>query len=229
MPLLLALCSISVFAQNSGKITYEVKVNTHKHMKGEYAKYKAYVPEWHTHEKDLYFTDSTTFYKNAPLKVDAVSGATYRPPKDEAVYANLKTKISTEQKDFMGKLFLIVDTLEEYKWKVTGESKMIQKMPCIKATYTDTNDVYTVWFTPMIPVSAGPSGFNGLPGMILEGVNQDSSMIVTTVSYEKREIKKGEIELPKKGKKVTRQEFHAIVKKKMEEMNKNGGGMMIHR
>lgn len=80
----------------------------------------------------------------------------------------------------------------------------------------------TAWYTPQIPVNNGPGEYWGLPGLILE-INADKttmmcSKIVLNPS-EKEEIKK-----PSKGKEVTRTEYNAIMKQKMEEMREMYGG-----
>lgn len=85
----------------------------------------------------------------------------------------------------------------------------------------------TAWYTPQIPVSSGPDSFWGLPGLILE-INADRTTILCTevVLNPKEKI---EIKAPKKGEKVTKEEYQEIVKKKMEEMReiwrgRRGGG-----
>ena len=49
-------------------------------------------------------------------------------------YKNLKDGVVLEDKEFMGKQFLISDTLEKLEWKMTGETKQIGKYMCMKAT-----------------------------------------------------------------------------------------------
>ncbi|HSD14669.1 MAG TPA: GLPGLI family protein [Flavobacterium sp.] len=49
-------------------------------------------------------------------------------------YKNVKEKTYTVDKEFMGKEFLIVDSLPKLKWKMTGETKKIGDYTCFKAT-----------------------------------------------------------------------------------------------
>ncbi len=49
-------------------------------------------------------------------------------------YKNVKEKAYTVDKEFMGKEFLIKDTLTNYKWKLDGESRQIGGYTCYKAT-----------------------------------------------------------------------------------------------
>ncbi|WP_442265255.1 GLPGLI family protein [Tenacibaculum sp. ZS6-P6] len=74
----------------------------------------------------------------------------------------------------------------------------------------------TAWYTPQIPVSNGPGEYWGLPGLILEINSGKTTILCTEVTLNPKEKK--EIEPLTKGDEVTREEYNAIVKKKMEEM-----------
>lgn len=49
-------------------------------------------------------------------------------------YKNVKDQMYTVDKEFMGKEFLVKDTLTHFKWQMTGESKQIGGYTCLKAT-----------------------------------------------------------------------------------------------
>ncbi|WP_299547070.1 GLPGLI family protein [Seonamhaeicola sp.] len=91
---------------------------------------------------------------------------------------------------------------------------------------TEQNIVEVVaWYTPQIPVSQGPSDYWGLPGLILE-INEGRTTILCSKIIMNPD-EKDTIKVPSKGKEVSREEFDAISKKKMEEMRENfrrGGG-----
>lgn len=77
------------------------------------------------------------------------------------------------------------------------------------------------WYTPMIPVSQGPSDYRGLPGLILE-----VSAGNTTLLCNKIVLNPGEKELikaPKKGKEVSKKEYKVIITEKMKEFRNNRG------
>ena len=80
----------------------------------------------------------------------------------------------------------------------------------------------TAWYTMQIPVSQGPGEYWGLPGLILE-VNADRTTILCSKIVLNPEEKQ-EINVPSKGKEVTRQEYSDTVTKKMEEMREMYGG-----
>ncbi len=157
-------------------------------------------------------------------------------------YKNTKDAIVLEESEFFGKQFLITESGTKPEWVLGAETKKIGNYMCYKATLTkevdpfsivgfgrgnNNNDaekkdekpktmIVTAWYTPQIPVSQGPGEYWGLPGLILE-VNAGTTTVlckeITLNPNEKVTIKK-----PSKGKKVTRDEYNKIVKKKTEEM-----------
>lgn len=52
------------------------------------------------------------------------------------LYKDLKEKNYTVDREFFGKEFLVQDTLTNFKWNITGETKMIGGYNCYKATAT---------------------------------------------------------------------------------------------
>ena len=80
----------------------------------------------------------------------------------------------------------------------------------------------TAWYTPQIPVSAGPDVYWGLPGLILELNAGRTTMLCTEVSISANEVL--EIKEPTKGEKVSREEYTVIVKRKTEELKERFQG-----
>jgi GLPGLI family protein len=79
----------------------------------------------------------------------------------------------------------------------------------------------TAWYTPMIPVSQGPSEYWGLPGLILEVSAGNNTMLCSKIIMNPEE--KTKIEAPKKGQVVSKQEYNEIITEKMQEMRDNRG------
>ncbi len=77
------------------------------------------------------------------------------------------------------------------------------------------------WYTPMIPVSQGPSEYWGLPGLILEINAGNTIMLCSKIVMNPDE--KEEIKMPKKGKEVTKKEYKEIITEKMEEFRNSRG------
>lgn len=160
-------------------------------------------------------------------------------------YKNNKTQRYTDQTEFFGKKFLIKDSLEQFDWVLSSETKAIGNYICNKATATqnrktltlkttddevqdsagvDTN-IITAWYTMQVPLNHGPDKYQGLPGLILEVNDGQRTILCTKVTLNtKEEI---EIEEPSEGEEVSREEFEAITEKKLKEMQrmfKNRGG-----
>ncbi len=88
--------------------------------------------------------------------------------------------------------------------------------------------IVTAWYTPQIPVSAGPADYWGLPGLILELNAGRTTMLCTEIVINPEEAI--EIKKPNKGEEITRADFNKTMKQKAEEMRerfqnrRRGGG-----
>ncbi|WP_395075231.1 GLPGLI family protein [Flavobacterium sp.] len=69
------------------------------------------------------------------------------------------------------------------QWEIKNETKKILNFECTKAISKNKNYLITVWFTKDIPVSAGPSNFFGLPGLVLWAEDYFSTISVEKISY----------------------------------------------
>lgn len=139
---------------------------------------------------------------------------------DGQIYMNIKDKKILTQKNLSSDLFLIESKIEPQKWKKTNETKQIGKYTCFKATTTvfvETVSAGTIeeeviaWFTPEIPIGFGPAGFGGLPGLIME-VEKGMAVIYAHKVY-LGTAKDKEINIPKRGIKVSEEEYREIQKK----------------
>ena len=118
---------------------------------------------------------------------------------------------------------------------MTNESKPIGKYTAIKAEANikeknrkgkEVNKKIIAWFTPEIPVGAGPQKFWGLPGLILElNNNGEEVYLLKEIVYNPKDGLV--IKAPEKGKKVDQKTFEKEqekLRKKMMEMYKNRRG-----
>jgi GLPGLI family protein len=180
-------------------------------------------------------------------------------------YKDVKDKQYSNDKEFMGKEFLVKDSLTSLAWKMEAETRIIGGYTCYKATAikkpsaTDFRNmrprkedadkkegakpaddkktnfldavelpkeiVITAWYTPEIPVSQGPEGYWGLPGLILEVNDGRTTILCSKIVLNPKD--KVEIKAVTKGKVVSQKEYDEAVMKKMEEfreMNQGRGG-----
>ena len=229
-------------AQLSGEALYTTTINMHKGLPdnehGE--RMKQWIPEFQEFNNQLLYTSTQTLYKNiheemAPdlSEADKKQGWMKRrmAPAEDVIFCDLEKSITVASKEFMDKTFLIKDTLTLASWKITGEQQEFAGMNCLKASYIpeegDTTEI-DVWFTTEIPISSGPAGYGGLPGLIVYLNKNDGQQIIALTSIINREMEKGEIVEPIKGKVVTMVEFEEMRRKKMEERKQQNGGKGGH-
>ncbi len=108
---------------------------------------------------------------------------------------------------------------EEMKKKSEEEVKSTNFMDMIEMPKEKT---ITAWYTPEVPVSQGPEGYYGLPGLILEVSDGKTTLLCSKVVLNPKD--KAEIKPLKKGQKVSQAEFSEIMMKKMQEMQEMYGG-----
>ncbi|WP_046743791.1 GLPGLI family protein [Kordia zhangzhouensis] len=152
------------------------------------------------------------------------------------LYKNTKDKRFANAQEILGKKFLVKDKLEKQEWNLEKETKFIGQYQCYKATRTieveritsssvneatteetkkETTTI-TAWYTPEIPVNAGPDMYWGLPGLILEVNDGRQTIVCSKIVLNPKD--KIAIEEPTKGKEVTQAKFEEIMRKKSEEM-----------
>jgi GLPGLI family protein len=77
-----------------------------------------------------------------------------------------------------------VNGKNDIQWEFTNETREILGYQCTKAVSKDKDLLLTVWFTKEIPIQAGPSMFNNLPGLVLWAEDYFSTISVNKISYE---------------------------------------------
>ena len=130
--------------------------------------------------------------------------ATASVPVDQSNLMNMRPKKGAE---------------EEMKKKSEEEMKSTNFMDMVEMPKEKT---ITAWYTPEIPVSQGPEGYYGLPGLILEVSDGKTTILCSKVVLNPKD--KAEIKPLKKGQKVTQAEYAEIMMKKMQEMQEMYGG-----
>ena len=139
-------------------------------------------------------------------------------------YKSFAENQKVHQRGMMGKSFVVKDKLDKLKWKITNEKVKYLDYECQKAVIENEDDFIVAWFTPQIPVKAGPAGLHGLPGAILMANYNDGEREIQAQKVEFFTLEKDAIKTPNDGKKVTEEEFEKILKEKEKEMEEMYGG-----
>lgn len=154
------------------------------------------------------------------------------------LYKDLSTGTYLDKVEFFGKQFLITDTIEKLEWKLEKDMKVIGKYQCNLATaqrvvtltrsetvdgesrdttFQDTINI-SAWYTMQVPVSNGPAQYGGLPGLIMELNDGQTTMLCVKVTLKPGET--AEIKKPDGGEEVSQAEYERITQEKIEEMRR---------
>jgi len=144
-------------------------------------------------------------------------------PEAEKIYCDFEKEKKIELLEFMTRVFLVEGEMEKNAWKFLNTPKKILDYTCMAAETNMEEDVITAWFTPQIPIPAGPDKYYGLPGMIM-AVEKNGETIYLATAIEMNPEEDLLIE-PKEGKKVTQEKLDKIIEEKIKEFKSQGKGM----
>lgn len=136
---------------------------------------------------------------------------------DDVHYFNKETKEMFTYKEAYGEHFIISNN--EFKWTILKETKKIDKFICYKAITQKIIENQkgkfiknvTAWYTNEIPLSYGPRGYGGLPGLILE--LNEGKLLFYAKEIDLNSKEKVKIIKPIGGKKLSQKEFEDLGKK----------------
>ncbi|MFM6995069.1 MAG: GLPGLI family protein [Sediminibacterium sp.] len=253
----ISMSTVVTAQMKEGKISYERKVNMHRNLPDP--QMKSMIPEFRTDKFELIFNESASLFRSvvddeAPDPFANAGGGgggmrmNFRMP-TTTTYTDIAKQTQYEERAFFEKEFLIVDSLKQYKWKLSEETKTIAKQLCKKATTMITapqmrmrisrggennsdsaanapvkpkETELVVWYAENIPVSVGPENYSGLPGVIME-MDVDNGASVTTAVEVSAKYPKKELIQPTKGEKMNRAQFQENMQKLMQDMQRGGG------
>lgn len=227
------------FAQKTeGTIQFEEKMNLHRNLPPEAADMKAMIPEFRIMKSELLFSATESLYRNVEEDEDEEMGdgeVMIKMQRPLAVfYRNFTAGRKTDQREFMGKYYLIEDAIGQTPWKVTGETREILGFNCMKAVWEDTTGgrprTVVAWFAPDLPTPSGPVTYGQLPGMILNIDINNGELQLTALSIDFKPLKKGELAVPGKGEKMTQADFQKMMDERIRALGgSNGHGLRVIR
>src|SRR5688500_2863367 len=147
--------SIVLGQANEGVITYETKINMHRTLPKEREEMKNMIPEFRISQQQLFFNADESLYK--PVEDDDENmeqggrGIQMRiqQPFSE-MYFNRATSTRITQQEFLGKEYLIEDSLSLPPWKFGTETKKVMGYDCKQAIHynEERRQQVVAWYAP---------------------------------------------------------------------------------
>lgn len=252
----LSLSLTAAAQQTAGTVTYTRTMQMQLNIKGNES-ITAMLPKSRTDKFELLFSNNQSLWKHAEEEAgaDEVSGNGMQirmvaAGQNDVVFCDFTQAKKTEQRELMEKKFIVTDSIRKLNWILSNETKQLLGHTCYKATaqrtgrrtqttlengqiarkeITDTS-ILTAWFTPAIPVPAGPEIQGQLPGLVL-ALDINGGRITYQATELSPKADAASIKEPTKGKKLTPDEYTQETARMMEELQKNnqGGGNRIIR
>ncbi|MBI3139022.1 MAG: GLPGLI family protein [Sphingobacteriales bacterium] len=250
--LLFAVISMQA-QQKQGKVTYDRTVKLQFSFSGMPGGMEQQMPSSRTDKYELVFGNNQSLWKQAEQENDddgaSIGGEgmqvrMFVAGSNDVLYNNFDKGRRVEKRELFDKIFIIDDTITKLRWKMTGESKTILNHNCMlaeavriskrmtmnmdngKVERKEIDDTAKIlaWFAMDIPVSAGPSEFQGqLPGLILELDIRNGDQVYKASSLSET-ADLAVVKEPTGKKKYTQEEFKKERDKMLEEMSRNNSG-----
>lgn len=206
----------------SGIATYQIRyVGTNVETEDSYQKFvQGLIPTIEELQYELRFSNSKSMY--GPIETMYLDRAKEIEPAlilaGKGTYYNSIGNSTIMQRSFSGDNFLISLDGNKIEWNISKESKKIEQYNCLKATAKiemNNGKVKNIiaWFTTEISAPFGPKQYNGLPGLILHLEEGELLYYCTSI-----ELGNYPFSIPKKGIKMTQEEFDGYVNKKAQEL-----------
>jgi len=175
--------------------------------------------EWKTYTL-LHFNATESKYENSEEQAEAGNEGWSDRKETFFMKRNFKDNTLYDGITFLGKTYLIHDSIVPPKWKILNDMKEVAGHICMNASWTDTlrKQNVLVWFALDMPVSTGPDRFIGLPGIILEVDINDGALIMTADKMDLKPLTT-ELDVPQKikGKKIDMAEYTRLMEQQMKE------------
>lgn len=104
----------------------------------------------------------------------------------DTVLFTLKTpkNITFKHEWVMNQTFYTEGKVGDIIWELTNEERVIDGLNCVKAISGKNNyPMLTVWYTKDLPVSNGPSIYQGLPGLVVRAEDYFRTIQLSKIEY----------------------------------------------
>ncbi len=128
----------------------------------------------------------------------------------DTTYVDLDKGRYLQWVDFNADAYLVQDQLPSVSWQLTAEMRMYLGYRVTKATAFLDSALVEAWFSPDIPVPAGPGLYNGLPGLILLVTHEAIGEVYAAESVDLGEKSGAGIAAPSTGRKVSADQYRRI-------------------
>lgn len=144
-------------------------------------------------------------------------------------YKKLSESLNIRKVDFFEQTFYIKVDNDKFKWELhKSETKKILGYDCFMATGTYSeldhlkNKTIThkvvAWYAPSLPIPFGPSGYDGLPGLVLQSYSGSFLFIAKDI---KRHKERKKIEEVKPKNTIDEKEFNKVLFKNLMKLKNN--------
>lgn len=219
----------------AGTVVYEETVKFNVNLPPRMQRFRDRMDDTRSSNVVLIFSESSSLSQPAPEpEVEQPQAAPndrrsrnrrfriFSERENNATFIDFDNEQAIQRREFLERTFL-VEGAPKPDWKLTDDVSEFLGFMCNRAIATVDTTLVEAWFTTEIPVPAGPDDYYGLPGLILVLTtdNGNRSYVATDVSL--RAVDPAIITAPTEGKRVTRDEFDAIVAEKRKELEATRG------
>lgn len=224
--LILLFVAATVAQAQHGTVVYQERVSLNVDIPEEYRHLIGSIPTEQLSEQQVIFDGPRSVQRLAPKEDEQLEVEERRnvilfqagsTANDDVIFIDRETGLYTERRDFLGRTFLIEDSLRTLSWRMTGERATFQgymTMQAVAAT-SDTTQV-EAWFAPQIAAPVGPGHFGGLPGLIVMLTDGSRSYVAQSIETDAPDA--ALLRPPTEGRRVTQAEFEATVEQRTREM-----------
>ena len=115
----------------------------------------------------------------------------------------------SESRAINAEIYIVYDEVPSIPWRLNSEERVYLGLRVMKATAVTESSTIEAWFTPQIPIPAGPGLFGGLPGLILMVTNPETGEVYAAESLSQDTLARA-ITPPARGDQVSNEQYQRI-------------------